>query len=392
MSLNAIETAQDVKSSDISRALRSTEDSLTEDLNRAVVGNPKIVQKQQDAVAGAPSVEQLAGAYYMQVSDPSDLNATWSLVEKALESLPCTDFASVAGEHSAHSVQYHKDGFMMARSRLCQLENKGDAEYFVEVTKLTGNGFIFQDQFVSALQGALENGFKPVEQLETPAAVLEEDMDAGTSNMAFLDLSDEHVGYPMIEKWLTSLEPKKGVQYDQMVIFENLSSLAWNLNDSNNFETLAQYKDSIVARVLDILKVDETTAGPTGYFAAKVLEKFFSDASAVPDKLKVWDIVLSLEESLIKWSTPNEKALYQEVPISRGVVTTLLSVLRNAGNMMTGEPDAATLKKSEDFVSGLESRLASTKASWPADCAMDSLCKALRVTCPAQGEEEVQAA
>jgi hypothetical protein len=196
----------------------------------------------------------------------------------------------------------------------------------------------------------------------------------------------------MIEKWLTSLQPKKGVQYDQMVVFESLGSLAWNLNDEANFKVLAGYKDDIVAHVLDILKVEETTSVVTGYFAAKILEKFFSDVSAVPEKQKVWDTVLSLQQSMEKWSTPNSRALHQEVTCSRGVVTTLVSVLRDAGNMMTGEPDAVTLKKSEDFVNGLEQRMSSISASWPAGCSMTDLCKALRVTAPAQGEEEVQSA
>jgi len=387
MSFNAINTQDDITANTTSRGMRSTGASPTENLVKQP-GQGKIVQKEQAAVAPTPSVEQLAGAYYMRVGDTSDLNATWSTVEKALEQLPSTDFAPVAGEHSAHSVQYHKDGFMMARSRLCQLENQPDDQFFVEVAKLTGNGFIFQDQFVSALQGALQEGFKAVEQLEKPADLEE----AETSNLAFLDLSEQETGYPMIEKWLTALQPKKGVQYDQMVIYESLSTLAWNLNDADNFKTISGYKDDIVAHVLDILKVEETTSVPTGYFAAKVLEKFFSEESAVPDKLKVWDTVLSLEKSLVKWSTPNPKALHQEVPCSRGVFTTLLSVLRNAGNMMTGEPDAATLLKSEEFVNGLDERITSISASWPADCSMNDLCKALRVNVPVRGEEEVQSA
>jgi len=379
-----LNTQSDIVDSKKSRAIRSTGQSPTENLGQS---HGKIQQKNLDAVAPTPSVEQLAGAYYMQVIDSSDLNATWTTVAKALESLPCTDFAPVSGEHSAHSVQYHQDGFMLARSRLCQLENKED-QYFLEVSKLTGNGFIFQDQFIQALEGALTEGFKAIEQLEKPA----DPEEAETSNLAFLDLSEQSTGYPMIEKWLTSLQPKKGVQYDQMVVYESLSTLAWNLNDSDNFKVLADYKNDIVAHVLDILKVDDTTAVPTGYFASKVLEKFFSQESAVPDKLKVWDTVLSLQKSLIKWSTPNQKALHGEVTVSRGVVTTLLSVLRNAGNMMTGEPDAATLKKSQDFVNEVTTRMTSLSASWPADCSMEELCKALRVTTPATGEEEVASA
>jgi len=368
------------------RAVPTKAVSRTENLGPKNRG--KIVQKPRVVSQDAPSVEQLAGAYYMQIVDASDLSATWATVETALANLPSTDFAPVKEEHSAHSIQYHRDGYTMARSRLCQIEGKDREAYFLEVSKLSGNGFIFQDQFVSALQGALQEGFKPVEQLEPPADLEE----AETSNLAFLDLSNQDIAYPMIEKWLTSLPPKKGVQYDQMVVYEALSTLAWNLNDPNNFKVLAGYSNDIVAHVLAILKVQETTSIPTGYFAAKVLEKFFSQASAVPDKLKVWDTVLSLETSLTKWSTPNNKALHKEVPCSRGIFTTLLSVLRNAGNMMTGEPDQATLDKSQEFVNGVEERLASLAASWPADCTLEDLCKALRVTVPPRGEEEVQSA
>jgi len=384
MSFNAIETQNDTEANDVDRALRATGSLPTENLNRA---QGKIVQKGAD-VAPTPFVEQLAGAFYMQVADVSDLNATWTTVEKALEALPATDFAPVAGEHSAHSFQYHQDGFMMARSRLCHFETHGDDHVFLEVSKLAGNGFIFQDQFVAALQGALQEGFTAIQQLETPADLEE----TQTSNLAFLDLSEQDIGYPMIEKWLTSLQPKKGVQYDQMVVFESLSSLAWNLNDADNFKVLVGYGEDIVGHVLDILKVEETTSVPTGYFAAKVLEKFFSLDTAVPNKLKVWDTVLSLQQSCLKWSTPNKKALHKEVPCSRGVVTTLLSVMKNAGSMMPGEPDAATLKKSADFVHDLEDRLTSISGSWPADCTMEALCAALRVTAPVRGEEEVQSA
>jgi len=384
MSRQAIAMKEDIDSKVAERGVRSSAKSPTSDLKKRAVG--KIVQKEQVAVAPTPSVEQLAGAFYMKVADTSDLGQTWSIVEQVLESLPSTDFAPVAGEHCAHSVQYHQDGFMMARSRLCLLENKGDEDVFLEVTKLTGNGFIFQDQFVAALQGSLQEGFQAIEQLEKPAALEE----AETSNLAFLDLSEESIGYPMIEKWLTSLQPKKEVQYNQMVVYENLSTLAWNLNDSNNFKVIAEYKDDIVAHVLNILKVEETTAVPTGYFAAKVLEKFFTQASAVPDKLKVWDTVLSLQESITKWSTPNPKAVHKEVPCSRGVVTTLLSVLLNAGNMMTGEPSSAVQTKSDTFVNELSARMTATKASWPAGCTMEDLCKTLRVNNPAGAEEEVQ--
>lgn len=382
MSRQAIAMQKDIDTLVADRAIRSKAASPTSELKQKPVG--KIVVKEQSAVAPTPSVEQLAGAFYMKVTDTSDLQQTWSVVEKALEVLPSTDFAPTAGEHCAHSVQYHQDSFMMARSRFCQLENKGD-DVFLEVVKLTGNGFVFQDQFVAALQDSLQEGFQAIQQLEKPADLEE----AETSNLAFLDLSEQSIGYPMIEKWLTSLQPKKEVQYDQMVVYESLSTLAWNLNDSNNFKVLAEYKNDIVAHVLDILKVEETTAVPTGYFAAKVLEKFFAQDFAVPDKLKVWDTVSSLEESITKWSTPNPKALHKEVPCSRGVVTTLLSVLRNAANMMTGEPSPAILKKSETFVKELSARMQTTKASWPADCSMEELCKALRVNSPAGAEEEV---
>lgn len=381
MSFNAINTQENITANERARAVQASS-SPTENLQQR---HGKIVQK-QDAVAPTPSVEQLAGAYYMKVVGTSDLNATWSAVEKALETLPSTDFAVVAGEYSAHTVQYHQDGFMMARSRLCQLDNKGEEEYFLELSKLTGNGFIFQDQFINNLEGSLQEGFKAIEQLEKPAALEEEE----ESNLAFLDLSEQSIGYPMIEKWLTSLQPKKGVQYDQMVVYESLSTLAWNLNDSDNFKVLADYKNDIVEHVLDILKVEETTSVPTGYFAVKVLEKFFAEESAIPDKLKVWDTVLSIQKSMDKWSTPNPNALHQEVTCSRGIFTTLLLVLQNAANMASGEPDANTLKQSEKFVNGLNARAKTLKASW--SCSMVDLCKALRVSNPEEAEEEVEAA
>lgn len=341
----------------------------------------KIVQKQNEA-AFIPQTEQLAGAYYLKVLNPSDLSATWEAVEKALESLSDTDFASVEGEHSAHSIQYHQDGFALARSRLCQLENLPGEDCFLELQKLSGNGFIFQDQFVVGLEDKLE-GFQAIQQLEKPHDLEE----ATTSNLAFLDLSDETTGYPMIEKWLTALQPKKGVQYDQMVVYEALSGLAWNLQDACNFKVLVEYKEDIVAHVLDILRVEETTSVPTGYFAAKVLEQFFSLQTSVPDKLKTWETVLSIQQSLDKWSSPNKKAVHQELTSSRGVVTTLLGVLRNAAAMAADSPDANATTMSEAFVNSLGERVTNLRASWPAKCTMGDLCQALRVTTP---EEEVE--
>merc|ERR1719499_1381706 len=112
-----------------------------------------------------------------------------------------------------------------------------------------------------------------------------------------------------------------------MVVYEALSGLAWNLQDADNFKVLVEYKDDIVAHVLDILRVEETTSVPTGYFAAKVLEQFFALQTSVPDKLKTWETVLSIQESVDKWSSPNKKAVHQELTSSRGVVTILLGVL-----------------------------------------------------------------
>lgn len=373
----SIEKKQDVKEKKTRRAVKP-DATATDNLP---TNHAKIRQKQNE-VALIPQTEQLAGAYYLKVMNPSDLSATWEAVEKALESLSDTDFASVAGEHSAHSIQYHQDGFALARSRLCQLENKPGEDCFLELQKLTGNGFIFQDQFVVGLESKLE-GFEAIKQLEKPHELEE----ATTSNLAYLDLSDETTGYPMIEKWLTALQPKKGVQYDQMVVYEALSGLAWNLQDADNFKVLVEYKDDIVAHVLDILRVEETTSVPTGYFAAKVLEQFFSLQTSVPDKLKTWETVLSIQQSVDKWSSSNKNALHQELTSSRGVVTTLLGVLRNAAAMATDSPDAIATKKSEAFVSSLGERLTNLRASWPAKCTMGDLCQALRVTTP---EEEVE--
>lgn len=372
--------------------LKHKETASTKKIHKAVAGdtsptdglpsnNAKIQQKQSE-VTLIPQTEQLAGAYYMKVLNPSDLSATWEVVEKALESLSDTDFAPVEGEHSAHSIMYYQDSYALTRSRLCQLDNTVGDDCFLELQKLGGNGFIFQDQFVVGLESKLE-GFEPVKQLEKPHDLEE----ATTSNLAFLDLSDETTGYPMIEKWLTALQPKKGVQYDQMVVYEALSGLAWNLQDEDNFKVLVEYKDDIVAHVLDILRVEETTSVPTGYFAAKVLEQFFSLQTSVPDKLKNWETVLSIQESVDKWSSPNKKAVHQELTSSRGVVTILLGVLRNAAAMASDSPDADATAKADTFVRSLGERMTNLRASWPANCTMELLCQALRVATP---EEEVE--
>lgn len=321
-----------------------------------------------------PSVEQAAaGAFYLPVKDAENLKQTWNAVMDTLDALPNVDFAQQGNEACSHAMLYHKDQFMMARTQLCKLEK----EYFVELRKVMGDGFMFQDLFKVQMESGLESVCNPVKLEE--AAALEE---VHEKNLAFLDLSDDTTAYPMIEKWLTSFKPEKGVEYDQTVVYESLSTLGWNLNSEENFEKLAQYVDDIVTPVLDIIRVEETTHLPTGYFAAVVLSKFYSKPGALPDNLKTWDTVKSVKDSITKWSTPNKKAVHKELTSSRQTVMLLLQVLESLGNCMEGAPDAALAKQLETLLSGLKS---------VSNDRLTAVAKALNVTAP-RSEEEIASA
>lgn len=321
-----------------------------------------------------PSVEQAAGAFYLPVKNAENLAQTWNAVMDTLDALPSVDFAQQDNEACAHAMLYHKDQFMMARTQLCQLEKDEKKAYFVELRKVMGDGFMFQDLFKVQMESGLESVCDPVKLEE--AAALEE---AQEKNLAFLDLSDDTTAYPMIEKWLTSFKPEKGVEYDQTVVYESLSTLGWNLNSEENFEKLAQYVDDIVTPVLDIIRVEETTHLPTGYFAAVVLSKFYSKPSALPDNLKTWDTVKSVKDSIKKWSKPNHKAtVHKELTSSRQTVMLLLQVLESLGSCVDGAPEAALAKQLETLLSGLKS---------VSNDRLTAVAKALKVTAPASEEE-----
>lgn len=336
----------------------------------------KVQQQEQSNLADIPSIEQAAGAFYLSVMDTSDLETTWKAVMDTLDALPNVDFAQDGNEFCAHAMQYHKDQFMMARARLCQLEQKSDEAYFVELRKIQGNGFMFQDLFKVGVESGLESVCQPDKLVE--AGQLEE---VANPNLAFLDLTDETTAYPMIEKWLTSFKPQKGVEYDQTAVYESLSTLGWNLNSQENFDLLSQYADNIVQPVLDIIRVDETTHLPTGYFAAVVLNKFFSKPEAVPDNLKTWEAVKSITDSITKWSKPNPKALQKEVTSSRQTVCLLLEVLENLGNCIDEAPEQKLAKQLETLLPTL--RKHSNKLA--------DVAKALKINVVLEDEEEVEA-
>lgn len=290
----------------------------------------KMAQQSQDCPV--QMVEQVAGAYYLPVQIP--VKEAWEKIVDAMKAVEQLDLNSSPeeDEYSAFGLKYFRDSFMLARTKLCQVEGRGD-QAFLELKKLEGDGFVFSDEFKKQLVANLEG---VCEDIQETAPVQSEE--AIEPKLQYLDFSDDASANDVITLWLNDLRPSGGVKYDQTRIFEALSALAWNGTDPDNFAVLSEYADDIVDPVLQILNHECTTYLPTVYFGALCLNKFIA-GDALPEELKTWETAATLCSLMQRWCLENGGAEFasQQVTRSREVLRLLFDALNTLAPTLNSE-------------------------------------------------------
>jgi len=293
-------------------------------------------------------VQQLAPAYYLPLKQ--EAGETWKAVLEALHSLKECD-VSVSDKYNAFGLQYYHNTFMLARTRLCKLEGKGDGK-FLEIHRLEGDGFVFSDTFKKNLVEKIGDYVQDVEAAEPQALENEKD-----DFLNYLDLSDDAIAADMIQHWLSTLKPKGGVKYDNRQVYETLSSLGWNCNDENNLKALADYNDHILGPILEILRHPDMKHVPTAYFGAMCIDRFVQ-GDAIPKDIKSWTSILMLVEAMEKFCVPEDAKRVKnidELQVTRSgeVLKLFISILTKLAPQATGEQPEGLAAKVETVLSGL---------------------------------------
>jgi len=275
--------------------------------------------------------EQIAGAFYLPLK--MDADQAWERISNAMSKLDKMDLGTLEEDdkYTAYGLQYFRDTFMLARSKLVEVE--GIDGNFLELRRLEGDGFVFADEFKKNLVEQLSDVVEDAE-CSIPIAA-EETIDP---LLQYLDLSDEDNAAEMITLWLNDLRPRGGVKYNQARIFESLSSLAWNATDETNFKVLADYSDDIIDCTLQVINHEETKHLPTVYFAALCLNTFVK-GDAVNDELKTWETVGAICETINHWCVLGSEANYasQQVTSSTQIFELLLSTLEVFASQILNE-------------------------------------------------------
>jgi len=297
-------------------------------------------------------VQQLAPAFYLPLKQGA--GETWKAVLEALHSLKECD-VSVSDKYNAYGLQYYHNTFMLARTRLCKIEGKGDGK-FLEIHRLEGDGFVFSDTFKKNLVEQIGDYVVDVEAAEPQALENEKD-----EFLNYLDLSDNSIAADMIQHWLSTLKPKAGVKYDNRQIYETLSSLGWNCNDEKNLKALAEYNDHIVGPILEILRHPDMKHVPTAYFGAMCIDRFVQ-GDAIPKDMKSWSSILMLVESMEKFCIPENPERVKnidELQVTRSgeVLRLFISILTKLAPEATGEQPEGLAAKVDTVLSGLKNVL-----------------------------------
>lgn len=237
------------------------------------------------------------------------------------------DFNEVADDEGTafdcFSLKYVADNFVLARTRLVQVEE--EENIFVELRKLEGDGFAFTDDYQCHIEEQLEditvedNRPKPQEK-PTPVT---------------LDLSDETLRQEVLSNWFTNLRPTRAANtlvYNEIETFKAMSQLAWNSTSAENFEILQQHKDTILDCTFNIL--NSTTHLPTAYFAAMTLHVFAQNGQLNAD----WDHVKIMSSAMVNWSEETEEEFARmQVTRSREIVRLLSNTLVLLGPNLVAE-------------------------------------------------------
>jgi len=297
-------------------------------------------------------IQQHAASFYLPLKQGA--GETWKAVLEALHSLNECD-VSVSDKYNAFGLQYYHNTFMLARTRLCKIEGKGD-DKFLEIHRLEGDGFVFSDTFKKNLVEKIDDYVVDVE-----AAVPQDLEHEKDEFLSFLDLTDETIAADMIQHWLLSLKPKGGVKYDNREIFETLSSLGWNSNDEKNLKALAEYNDHIVGPIMEILRHPDMQHVPTARFGAMCIDRFVQ-GDAIPKDIKNWASILMIVEAMEKFCVPEDPKRVKnidELQVTRSgeVLKLCISILTKLAPEATGEQPAELAAKVDTVLSGLNNIL-----------------------------------
>jgi len=238
-------------------------------------------------VDGSPN-----GCIYMPVND-TDKNwrQVWDNVVKAMSEVKDSDINVQGEKPSALQIQYHEDTYMVARTRLCVKNDKP----CLELRKLDGNGFTFRDTYKENLQSKLAE--KKITRKSS-----EQEMIGGMNEPQYMyfDLKESK---DMLNYWKKNIRPQKNLDYNQVELYDALSSLSWNSGYKENFEILKSEAKDIIQPVLAVLNQSDHI--PTVYFAALCISTFFN--KSVFGECENWSSVETLLNCVLKWSTTKKK-------------------------------------------------------------------------------------
>merc|ERR1719204_1209949 len=236
----------------------------------------------------------------------------------ALRTMQENDFNEVADDEGqtfdCFSLKYVSDNFVLARTRLVQLEEEGD-KIFDELRKLEGCGFAFTDDYQCHIE----------EQLEDIAEEDDRPKPQEKPTQVTLDLSDEILRQEVLSNWFTNLRPTRAANtlvYNEIETFKAMSALAWNLTSAENFAILQEHSDTILDYTFNIL--NSTTHLPTSYFAAVTLSLFAENGALNAD----WSHVKIMSSAMINWSEETgEEFAKMQVTRSREIVRLLSNTM-----------------------------------------------------------------
>jgi len=296
---------------------------------------------------------QVGGAYYLPITKPAE--AVIEAVISSWQNLAQTDFSANKAEYVAHGVLYNNEKYMLARTKLCKLDNEDPEEkIYLEINKLEGDGFVFADSFKKSFVEPLVKGAYVEDTAEVAPLQAEEEIDG---DLRFLDFSaDADSAQNLMQQLLQNLKPGGGVAYDAKKIFESVSTLGHNATESKNLEYFAAFQEHIVTSVLEILRHDDLNFLPTVYFGSKLINTFL--ASEFDKDLVTWatfnNIVDGMKKHCISPASPTYAS--QQVMRSRQSYDIMMDSLNKLSKMLAGIPLEDDLKKK--IMKGLDEQTA----------------------------------
>lgn len=297
-----------------------------------------------------PPELQIGGAYYLPMK--ADVPTTMEAIKKAWDFQESSDISINEEEFMGHGIQYVDDKYMLARTKIVKLEDKG---MFLEINKMEGDGFLFADVFKPSFVEKLGDTVQDVQNEEAVEMAHQEDED----DMRYLDFSvDEESALFMMQKLLGALKPGKEIRYDNKLVFESVSTLGHNAPQNLSF--IMGFQDHIVAPVLEILRHGDTEHMPTVFFGSKLIATLIR-SEELDDDLKSWNNVVNIAEALKKHCLGEQapKATVEgdpslQVTKSRQSQEPLLEAIKTLIPLCKDEPSAKAVQTLTDIFGQLD--------------------------------------